>query len=387
MKQWLSALAVLALGGAALAWYVLVFEQGEPAAGPGWRPLPPTVEASAVSIGSVVRSVEAVGTLRANEAITLRPEIAGRVTGIHFDEGQPVVKGDLLISLDDSVYRAEVLEKQADLRIAELAFERADQLVKKRAAPMEERDRKLAELQSRDASLQLARARLDRTRIVAPFAGVAGLRHVSVGDFVGAGQQLVSLTEINPLKVDFRLGEVFLPQIAEGQVIDVRVDAWPGEVFSGSVFAIEPQVDVGGRAVVIRALLPNPEQKLRPGLFSRVELIVDAAAEAVLVPEAAIVPRGDLHFVYLLEDGKALLTEVQLGKRSDTRVEVRAGLDRDAVVVTAGQIKLRDGVSVRVVSAGTARDEAAARTRVQARACAIWRCIVTSEKAFAVPLR
>lgn len=352
MKQWLSALVILALGGAALAWYVI--REGKTAAGPGWRPSPPTVEVSAVSIGSVVRSVEAVGTLRANEAITLRPEIAGRVTGIHFIEGQPVVKGDLLISLDDSIYQAEVLEKQADLRIAELAFERADQLVKKRAAPMEERDRKLAELQGGDASLQLARARLDRTRIVAPFSGVAGLRHVSVGDFVGAGQQLVSLTEINPLKVDFRVGEVFLRQIAEGQVIDVRVDAWPGEVFSGSVFAIEPQVNVGGRAVVIRALLPNPDQQLRPGLFSRVDLIVDASAEAVLVPEAAIVPRGDQHFVYLVEDGKVLLTEVQLGKRSDNRVEVRTGLDRNAVVVTAGQLKLRDGVSVQVVSA-TAR--------------------------------
>ena len=119
------------------------------------------------------------------------------------------------------------------------------------------------------------------------------------------------------------------------------------------MFAIEPQVDVSGRAVVIRARLPNPEARLRPGLFSRVDLIVDAAAEAVLVPEDAIVPRGDLHFVYRIEDGRALLTEVVLGKRAEAMVEIRSGLDRDAVVITAGQIKLRDGVAVQVVPGRT----------------------------------
>jgi membrane fusion protein (multidrug efflux system) len=353
VKQWLSAILILAAGAAALFWYVTEQETDGAAGRGGWQSPPPSVEITPVSIGAVVRTVEAVGTLRANEAITVRPEIAGRIRDIHFTEGQPVAAGDRLISLDDAVHRAEVAEKQADRRIAELAFDRADKLVAKRAASAEERDRALAELQSSDAALQLARAKLNKTRIVAPFAGVVGLRHVSSGDFVSAGQELVSLVEIHPLKVDFKVGEVYLPQVSEGQDIEVQVDAYPGETFTGRVFAIEPQVDISGRAVVIRARLPNEAMQLRPGLFSRVDLIVDAAAEAILIPEDAVVPRGDQHFVYRFQDDHVYLTEVVLGKRSESMVEVRSGLSRDAVVVSAGQIKLRDGIAVAPVEGNT----------------------------------
>jgi len=352
VKQWLGAAIVLAVGAAGLYWYVS--GSGDAAGGRGgWQSSPPTVEVTPVSIGAVVRSVEAVGTLRANEAITLRPEIPGRVVGIHFAEGQPVSRGARLFSLDDSVYQAEVLEKQADRRIAELAFERADKLVTKRAAPVEERDRALAHLQAQDAALQLAKARLEKTRIIAPFAGVMGLRKVSEGDFVAVGQELVSLVEIHPLKVDFKVGEVYLSQVSTGQSIDVRVDAFPGETFVGEVYAIEPQVDVSGRAVVIRARLPNEEMQLRPGLFSRVDLIVNEAAQAILVPEDAVVPRGDQHFVFSYEEGHVYLTPVVLGKRADSMVEIRSGLTADAVVVSAGQIKLRDGISVTAVTGNT----------------------------------
>jgi membrane fusion protein (multidrug efflux system) len=335
VKQWLVAMVVLVVGAGSLYWYVRQ-QDSEQAGGPGgWPSSPPTVEVTPVTVGSVVRTVEAVGTLRANEAITVRPEITGRVVTIHFSEGQPVAQGDPLISLDDAIYQADVLEKQADRRISELAFERADKLVAKRAAPVEERDRALAELQSNDAAVQLANAKLDKTRIVAPFSGIVGLRHVSTGDFVSAGQALVSLVAIHPLKVDFKVGEVFLPQVAQGQEIAVSVDAYPGLSFAGEVFAIEPQVDVSGRAVVIRALLPNDELQLRPGLFARVELIVDAAAEAILVPEDAIVPRGDQHFVYRYEDGRVFFTAIRVGKRAQAMVEVQEGLTSEAVVVTA----------------------------------------------------
>ena len=353
MKQWLSAILVLVVGAAALYWYVYEQSSGSAQGQGGWPASAPTVEVTPVSVGSVVRTVEAVGTLRANESITVRPEIAGRVVTIHFTEGQPVAQGDRLISLDDAIHQAEVLEKQADRRISELAFDRADKLVAKRAAPVEERDRALAELQSNDAAVQFASAKLDKTRIVAPFAGIVGLRHVSAGDFVSAGQALVSLVAIHPLKVDFKVGEVFLPQVAQGQQIVVSVDAYPGQTFAGEVFAIEPQIDVSGRAVVIRALLPNDELQLRPGLFSRIDLIVDAAAEAILVPEDAIVPRGDQHFVYRFVDGRVFFTAVRVGKRAESMVEIQEGLTSDAVVVTAGQIKLRDGIEVTAAAGNT----------------------------------
>ncbi len=347
MKVWATAIAILVAGAAALYWYTNRVPEGP--ARTGWQMPPPAVEASMVETGQVVRSVQAVGTLRANESITVSPEIAGRIESIGFQEGQRVARGALLIQLEDSVYQAEVQEKAANRALAELAFKRADQLVQKRAASVEERDRALAVLQASEGSLALARARLDKTRITAPFSGLVGLRQVSVGDYVAAGAPLVSLSEIDPLKVDFRIGEVHLPKVAVGQNIDIRVDAFGDRLFSGTVYAIEPQVDVNGRAVVVRAGLPNPELALRPGLFSRVTLIVDTAADAVLVPEAAIVPQGDRHFVFRLVDGKAVYTEVAIGKRHDARVEILRGIDPGATVVTAGQLKLRDGMAVRVV--------------------------------------
>jgi len=357
MKVWISAILVLAAGLAGLYWYV-TREPAQSAAG-GWQMPPPAVEAQKVEIGQVVRSVEAVGTLRANESVVVSSEIAGRIARFGFEEGQRVAAGSLLVQIEDSVYRAEVQEKEANRALAELAFKRADQLVEKRAASVEERDRTLALLQASEGSLALAKARLDKTRITAPFSGLVGLRTVSVGDYVAAGQELVSLSEIDPIKVDFRVGEIYLPQVSAGQAIDIGVDAFPGRNFTGAVYAIEPQIDINGRAVVVRARLPNPDLLLRPGLFSRVSLIVDRAADAILVPEDAIVPQGDRHFVFRVEEGTAILTEVGIGKRHDARVEILEGLEPDAVVVTAGQLKLRDGAQVRVVAPETAAKSSA----------------------------
>jgi membrane fusion protein, multidrug efflux system len=348
MKNLIAAAIVLIVGAGGLYWFAT--RTPDAAQGPAWQPPPPTVEAAAVKTGTVVRTVQAVGSLRANEAVTVRPELAGRVTTINFAEGQPVRTGQLLLTLDDSVYAAELREKEANRKLAQIEFDRADKLVSARAAPAEVRDRALAELQAAAAAVDLVQARLDKTRIRAPFGGIIGLRQVSAGDFVEVGQALVSLVEIHPLKVDFRVGEVFLAELSTGQHIDLQVDAFPGERFGGEVYAIEPMVDVNGRAVLIRARLPNEDARLRPGLFSRVELIVDTAAVALLVPEGAIVPRGDQHFVYRLQEGRALLTEVTVGKRDNRMVQITAGLSEGDVVVTAGQVKLRDGVAVSVAA-------------------------------------
>jgi membrane fusion protein, multidrug efflux system len=346
MKTSIAAVALLALALGGLYWSGHRGGDAPQGESGGFHMPPPSVEVAPVTMGNVSRTVEAVGTLRANESVTIRPEIAGRVVAIGFSEGQKVRKGALLVALDDAVFRAEVAEKSANRKLSELAYDRAKLLVEKKAASIELRDRAEAQLEADDAALQLARARLDKTRIIAPFDGVIGLRTVSVGDFVDVGQVLVNLVDIDLLKVDFRVGEVYLPDVTAGQNIAVEVDAFPKQTFSGRVYAIEPEVDINGRAVVIRARLPNGENQLRPGLFSRVTLIVDSNAQAMLVPEDAIVPLGDQHFVYRLVDGRALLTEVQIGKRKDTRVEIRQGLNPGDIVVTAGQLKLRDGVTV-----------------------------------------
>ena len=202
------------------------------------------------------------------------------------------------------------------------------------------------------ASLELARARLARTRISAPFDGIAGLRQVSIGDYISAGQDVVNLEDIDPIKVDFRVAEKFLSAVRTGQTIQVRVDAYPGRSFDGEVYAIDPRIDAEGRSIVIRARLANDDLLLRPGLFARVVLVLKTRPQAVTVPEQAIQPRGGEQYVFTIIDGKVKQTRVTIGNRSEGRVEIVDGLADDAVVVTAGHLKIQDGAAVRIVGDG-----------------------------------
>jgi membrane fusion protein (multidrug efflux system) len=185
--------------------------------------------------------------------------------------------------------------------------------------------------------------------LMAPFDGVLGLRKVSVGDYVTPGQDMVNLESIASLKVDFRVPEIFLAALKPGQEIGVTVDAFPGRRFDGVVYAIDPLVDEAGRSVALRARIPNADRELRPGAFVSVTLVVERRENAVMVPEQAMVARGGEQFVYRIVDGVAVLTGVTTGKRRNAQVEIIKGLAAGDVVVTAGQMKLRDGVAVTVL--------------------------------------
>ena len=209
-------------------------------------------------------------------------------------------------------------------------------------------------LRTADAAVDLAQAELDKRTLVAPFDARAGLRKVSPGEFVTAGTAIVNLEQIDPLKVDFRVPEVFLPVVAPGQRIALEIDAYPNQIFDGVVKALDPLVDKAGRAVVVRAEIANDEAKLRPGLFARVRLTLAERQNALFVPEQSIQPQGDRAFVFKVvdqADGKpavAKLTPVTLGDRRRGEVEIRDGLVAGDVIVTSGLLKIRDGVPVQV---------------------------------------
>ncbi len=196
----------------------------------------------------------------------------------------------------------------------------------------------------------MSQAALDKTMLVAPFDGVLGLRRVSVGDYVNPGQDLVNIESIDSLKVDFRVPEIHALRLTNGQSIRVALDAIPDARFDGKVYAIDPAHDPNGRAVILRARIPNSEGQLRPGMFARVTLIIDERKDAVMVPETALVPIGEEKFVYRALDDKAVLTKVKVGQRRDGQVEIVEGLDPAALVVSEGAMKLRDGALVRAVS-------------------------------------
>lgn len=329
-------------------WYLNIRPDTAAAPAAGGPPSVP-VEAAIVQTAVVSDEVSAVGTLRSNESVMIRPEIAGRIASINFKEGEPVEAGQVLVSLDDSTHQAELADARAALKLAESNFRRLDELFKKGSITARERDEALARLESTRATLQLSQARLDKTDVTAPFAGMLGLRRVSPGDYVTPGQDLVNLEDIDPIKVDFRIPERHLSSLSTGQLIRVRVDAFPSRAFDGEVYAIDPQIDPGGRSIAIRAYIDNPDLVLRPGLFARVRLVVAERPGAMVVPEEAIVPRGDQRYVFRVVDGKAALTEVTIGQRQGGNVEIVAGLSRDDTVVTAGQLKIRDGAPVVVL--------------------------------------
>lgn len=355
MNKTLSTIVVALLLVAALGathWYLNLRPDSSATPAPAGNGQGVAVDVAVVSREAVADVVNAVGTLRSNESVMIRPEIAGRIANINFAEGEPVEAGQTLVSLDDSTHAAELADARANLKLAERNFQRLDELFGKGSVSARERDEALARLESTRAALQLSEARLAKTDVNAPFAGILGLRRVSPGDYVTPGQDLVNIEDIDPIKVDFSIPERYLSALSTGQRIRVQVDAFPGQDFQGEVYAVDPQIDPAGRSIAIRAHVANPGLLLRPGLFARVRLIVDERPDALVIPEEAIVPRGEQRYVFRVEDGKASLTPVTLGQRREGRVEIVEGLSEGATVVTAGQLKIRDGVPVTVRQSG-----------------------------------
>ena len=287
------------------------------------------------------------GSLRPDESVMIRPEIAGRVAQLHFREGQRVKAGALLVSLDDSIVSAEFAQARANLDLAQNNFERAQMLFKRGASNAQALDEASAQQQAARANLALSQARLDKTRILAPYEGVLGLRQASPGDYLSEGQDIVNLEVLNPLKVDFRIPQKAVSQIRLKQVIEVSLDAYPGERFQGEIFAVNPRLDEVGRSQAIRAHISNSEGRLSPGQFVRVSVILAERPNALVIPEEAIMPMGERLLVNLVVAGKVELREVKLGKRQAGKVEIIEGLQGDEVLISAGWQKVRDGMTVR----------------------------------------
>ena len=323
---------------------------GKPAGPPGGFAMP--VEAVAARAGRLERSILAIGTLRSNQSVVIRPEVAGRVIRIDFNEGQPVTAGQPLVALDDSIARAELAQARASLALSKANYQRALELSQRGAGTARARDEALAKLRNDEAALTLSAARLDKITIRAPFRGIIGLRKIDIGDFLNVGQDIANLEDVDPMKVDFRVPETYLAAVRQGQQIAVTADAWRDRSFPGEVYAIDPMIDDKGRSIVIRARIANPDSVLRPGLFVRVRLILTVSENAVMIPEEALVPVGDAHYVFRIVDGKAIYTKVEVGERHEGDVHVISGVDPGTMVVTAGQIKLQNGMKVTVMPSG-----------------------------------
>ena len=319
-------------------------EQAAPA-----KPQGLPVMASPVLVGVVVDDISAVGTVVANESVRIRTEISGRLTKLNFDEGQIVELDQLLVSLDDREHRAQLAAVNAELRTEKQRFLRLKELYQQKFISKEALDIQAGAVTRLAAMVQGADARLQKTIITAPFSGVIGLRKVSPGAYLEAGADIAKLEDLSSVKVDFRVPEVYLAKVRSGQVVNIVVDAFPDSVFKGNVYAIETGIDRETRTALVRARVSNEAGKLHSGMFARVSLVMSKKQNALSVPEQELWPQGTENFVYRVIDGKVSLTKVELGRRMPGYVEIVNGLSPGDVVVSEGQMKIRDGAPVMVL--------------------------------------
>jgi len=294
-------------------------------------------------------TVEAVGTATANESIDVRAKVAESVTAIHFEEGQRVEAGAVLVELENSAALAAVAAARADLVKAEGNHRRAQQLFKTQAVAAAEIENVAALRDASRAALVAAEARLADSVVRAPFGGRVGLRRISVGALLGPGTQITTLDDTETIKLDFDVPETALSRVGPGLPVRARSAAWPDKVFVGRVVSIDTRVDPVSRAIMIRAAIPNPEGELRPGMFLTVELVREDVT-ALMIPEQSIVPEQSQQFVFVVGKGGTIEKRaVRTGRRRPGQVEVIDGLAEGEMVVAEGTQKARPGAAVEVV--------------------------------------
>lgn len=295
--------------------------------------------------------VEALGTALANETVVITADTTEKVSAIHFEDGQVVEEGQLLVTLDKSEEEATLSAAQARLSEAQLSYNRARDLQKTNALSKATLQQRLATLKEAQSGIEAIQSRIDELTITAPFAGILGLREVSVGALVQPGDTITTIDDLSRIKVDFDVPSVFLPALKPGLPIIGKVDAYKGKEFRGEVQTVNARVDPVTRTVRVRAILPNPDTLLKPGLLMTIILLKDQR-EALLVPEEALIKRENKNFVFVVaeEDGKAIAQEreVKIGARQPGQVEILDGLRLGEKVITHGTLKVRSGMEVEV---------------------------------------
>ena len=319
----------------------------------------------AVEVGRVERvrledDAQAVGTLRSNQGIVLRPEVSGRIVKLGFGDGQRVKRGQLLVQLDDTMQQAQVRQAEAQAGIARSNLQRSRELVAQNFVSQSAVDQNAANLDVALAQVALAQAQAARMKIFAPFDSIAGIKLVNEGDYLKDGADIVNLDDVSSVWVDFRLPERFLSRIKPGQPVDITLDALPGRQLKATVGALDSQLDANGRSVLVRARLANPDGVLRGGMFARARLVFAVRESALVVPEEALVPQGKQQFIVKLLAGDngpvSQRVEARIGQRANGKVELLAGVAEGDSVVLAGQARLMraDGLALRPVDVNPA---------------------------------
>ncbi|MBE2215981.1 MAG: efflux RND transporter periplasmic adaptor subunit [Opitutaceae bacterium] len=348
----LAAIGALLLAGGTGAFLLFsrsagAVQPGSPASTAPARPAaaPLKVRAVVVAPEPFAEIVHATGSLRAEESVDLQPETSGKITAINFSEGALVRAGQLLVKINDADLQASLERSVARRALAEIREHRVAQLLRDGGTNQQEYDSALSELNVARAEVELIEAQIARTEIRAPFDGVVGLRSVSLGAYVAPTTRIATLQKLENIKVDFAVPEKYAQRVTPGSPITFTV-AGESADFSGTVYAVEPRVDIATRTLQLRAVCPNADLHLRPGTFAQVRFTLGQVDDAILVPAEAVVPGLADKVVFVLADGRAARRVVRTGTRTERVVQILEGLQPGEMIIVSGLQQVRHGLPV-----------------------------------------
>ena len=344
----------------------------KPAAG-GLGGMPPVqvivVEARRQTVWETLSSP---GTITANEQVEIKAETDGIVQEINFDEGERVEKGRMLVKLDETKLAATVAEAEANLKLSQANYDRAQQLVRDKLISQQEFEQVGSIFAVNRADVDLKQRQLKDARVYAPFAGIVGARQISPGQVITRNSTLTWVVNLDSVKVEVKVPERHLRQLKLGQAMEFTVAAFPGEKFRGEVYFISPQIDEGTRTALVKARIPNSDAKLRGGMFAGLDLTLQTRESAIVIPEPAVMSNGDNFSVFVVDEkGNAQVRPIEVGLRLPGRLEVLKGLNPGDKVVVEGTQKLRPGAPVKLAppaSAAPYLDSEGGKTSAAAKA-------------------
>ncbi|HRI28631.1 MAG TPA: efflux RND transporter periplasmic adaptor subunit [Chitinophagales bacterium] len=287
------------------------------------------------------------GRLAANELVSIQPEINGKITEILFSEGATLSKGALLIKLSDTDLQAQMLKVNTQRQLAVTTEQRQKKLLDINGISRQEYDLTTTQIKGFDADLEILKAQLEKTEIRAPFSGVMGLRNVSLGAVVSPATVISTLQQVNPLKLEFSVPEKYLPQLKVGQKIRCSF-AGLSDTLIGSIYVINPTIDAVTGTILAKAKIDNPKNKLSPGQFANVEVVLNSNPTAMVIPPQSVIPGTRFKQVAVYKNGEVLMKQVITGDRTESEVEILQGLAFGDTILTTGIMQARDKAKVKL---------------------------------------
>lgn len=323
---------------------------GEPAAGAsgakggGTRAL--LTDAWIVKTSRLDQSIEASGTLQSNEEVEVKPEINGRITHLYFKEGTTVKKGDLLVKLYDEDLKAQLQKLKLQQQLSKTTLERQENLLKINGISQQDVDVTRNQVSAYGADMDYTQTQIQKTELRAPFSGKLGLRNASEGAIISSATVITTLQQIDPLKMDFAVAEKYRNAIKNGDQVNFYV-AGDNKEYKGSIYAIDPKIDLTTRTVKLRAIVPNSNGVLFPGSFAKVKIVLKGMPDAMMIPSQAVIPGTRDKKVIVADKGKAKFVTVETGLRTESAVQITTGLQPGDTVITTGILQLKPGMPLK----------------------------------------